>query len=91
MTLERVKLLEKIDFVWDTREAAWQERFQELQEFVNVNGRGCLPPKKTHSSLLRWLSYQKKLYREKCEGKEVSLTEKRVTDLKRLGFVWNDT
>ena len=87
MTPERVKLLEKIEFVWDAREAAWQERFQELEEFVKVNGRGCMPPKKTHASLLQWLKYQKKLYREKCKGKEVSLTEKRIADLKRLGFI----
>jgi len=87
MTPKRVELLEKIEFVWDARDATWQENFRELHEFVEVNGRGIMPPKKTHAALRSWLRYQRKLYREKCKGKEVSLTDDRITALRRLGFV----
>lgn len=87
MTQERVELLEKLDFCWDAREAAWMERFSELEEFVNVNGRGQVPPVKTHGSLRNWLRRQIKLYDEMKEGKKVSLTEERISKLKRLGFL----
>jgi len=85
MTAKRIQLLNEIHFVWSAREATWQERFRELQEFVHVNGFGSVPSKKT--ALLDWLRYQQKLYREHKKGKEVSLTETRIAQLKRLGFL----
>ena len=87
MTPRRVKLLEQIDFVWDARDAAWYERLAELKDFVIANGPGVLPPKKTHAGLLDWLRYQKRLYKDKCKGKQVSLTKERIAELERLGFV----
>jgi len=88
MTPERVEMLEKIDgFVWYARDAVWYERLAELEEYVTVNGLGHLPPVKTHGSLRSWLRRQIKLWNEKMEGKQVSLTEERISALKRLGFL----
>ena len=87
MTLQRVELLEEIDFVWDARDAAWYGRLRELEEYVHVNGLGQLPPVKTHGSLRHWLRRQVQLYDEKKDGEQVSLTEERIAQLKRLGFL----
>lgn len=87
MTRERIELLEKLDFCWDARDAAWMERYSELKEFVDVNGLGQIPPFKTHASLRNWLRRQIKLHDEMKEGKEVSLTEERISKLRRLGFL----
>lgn len=87
MTSQRVDLLNKIDFVWDARDATWWERLNELKEFVGVNGYGVVPPKTTHAALVDWLRYQKKLYREKTKGKKVSLTDERIAELRKLGFI----
>ena len=87
MTQERVDLLNKLDFCWDAREAAWLERFSELKEFVDTNGMGQVPPYKTHKSLRLWLGRQIKLYDERQEGKEARLTEERISKLKSLGFL----
>lgn len=87
MTPERIELLEKVEFVWSARDAAWLERFQELEEFIHANGPGLMPPVKTHASLRSWLNRQLKLYEERLEGKSVSLTKDRTEALKRLGFL----
>lgn len=87
MTPERVQLLNKLDFVWNARDAAWYQRLSELEEFTKVNGRGLIPPVKTHSSLRNWLCRQIRLYEQLKKGKEVSLTEKRIAELERLGFL----
>jgi len=87
MTLERVDLLNKLEFCWDAREAAWLERFSELKEFVDINGIGQMPPYKTHKSLRLWLGRQIKLYNERQDGKEAPLTEERISKLKSLGFL----
>lgn len=89
MTPKRVELLNRIDFCWDAREAVWYEKYRELERFVTANGLGCLPPKKTHAVLVDWLKYQKKLHRDKLKGKKVSLTDKRIAELRRLGFVFD--
>lgn len=88
MTPERVKLLEQIEgFAWDARDMAWYERLAELDQYVQVNGFGQMPPAKTHGALCHWLRRQDKLWNEKKEGKQVSLTEKRAAELQRLGFL----
>lgn len=33
MTDERVKKLEQIGFVWNTRKDAWKEKYEELEEY----------------------------------------------------------
>jgi hypothetical protein len=40
ITLEKVRLLEKAGFIWAKRkgQAAWEEKFGELQQFQTQNG-----------------------------------------------------
>jgi hypothetical protein len=40
ITLEKVHLLEKAGFIWAKRkgQAAWEEKFGELQQFQTQNG-----------------------------------------------------
>lgn len=84
MTPERVELLNKIDFCWYARDAAWYRRLTELKEYVTANGFGKMPP---HGSLRNWVRRQIKLYSDKMEGMHVSLTDERIAELKRLGFL----
>jgi hypothetical protein len=37
-TDERVKLLEECGFVWDSHEASWREKVQDLIEFIREHG-----------------------------------------------------
>jgi len=43
MTLERAKVLEKEGFVWDSHEAAWQEKIRDLRKYRGVHN-NCLVP-----------------------------------------------
>ena len=38
MTKERQEMLEKLDFVWNTHEATWEDSYAELVAFKKVHG-----------------------------------------------------
>ena len=38
MTDERVELLGKIGFIWDSHAAAWEEKLNELKEYAKDTG-----------------------------------------------------
>ena len=43
MTDERVVLLEKIGFIWDSHAAAWAEKLHELKDYVRKHGHCNVP------------------------------------------------
>jgi hypothetical protein len=90
LTREQVELLNRIDFLWNLRDATWNKRLAELQEFFAHNGPGVMPSKKTHAVLVDWLRYQNKLFRDKLNEKKVTLTDERIIKLQRLGFLLQD-
>eukprot|EP00544_Gedaniella_sp_CCMP2646_P014990 CAMPEP_0202484532 /NCGR_PEP_ID=MMETSP1361-20130828/3605_1 /ASSEMBLY_ACC=CAM_ASM_000849 /TAXON_ID=210615 /ORGANISM="Staurosira complex sp., Strain CCMP2646" /LENGTH=235 /DNA_ID=CAMNT_0049113213 /DNA_START=95 /DNA_END=799 /DNA_ORIENTATION=- len=46
LTREQVELLNRIDFLWNLRDATWNKRLAELQEFSPHNGPGVMPSKR---------------------------------------------
>ena len=84
MTAERVELLESIEFAWDSNHARWLMKYEELEEHVDLNGPGILPP--SMSSQRRWLDRQLQLLKEMREGKQNSMTEERAQFLAKLGY-----
>eukprot|EP00956_Cyclotella_meneghiniana_P044435 scaffold318161_cov89-Cyclotella_meneghiniana.AAC.1 len=42
MNEERIRLLESEDFVWDPFEYAWQMKYEELCEWIALNGHGAI-------------------------------------------------
>jgi hypothetical protein len=85
MTEERVELLEAIEFCWSLVDAKWEGHFEDLKEHVRMHGYGVRPPAKSRT-LVDWVGYQRKVYRQKQDGKQVSLTTKRLQKLRSLGF-----
>jgi len=89
MTPKRFKLLDSLGFEWDVFEARWMQKYQELEEFVRINGKGSLPTYQQNATLRRWIKHQRVLYRKKHdEGESNSLTDKREALLDELGFPW---
>lgn len=43
MTHERVNILNKEDFIWDSHDIIWRERFNQLLEYKNVHGHTRVP------------------------------------------------
>jgi hypothetical protein len=74
---KRVKILDSIDFDWDTRnyertpdsDAKWNEKFLELKQFKETNGHTMVP--QTSGELGRWVKMQRE--------------QKKSTDLRTAG------
>lgn len=88
----RENLLNGIGFCWDSRDAAWDERFQELQLFYRRNGH-CRVPRSNHPTLSVWLKRQ----RHQCrhffsgilDGPDNTITATRIEKLLELGVDLN--
>ncbi len=58
---DRIDRLDEIGFVWEPRDATWNESFQELKKFREENGH-CNVPKVT-KKLHSWIDKQRNRYR----------------------------
>jgi hypothetical protein len=88
MTTERIDMLNNLDFVWSVHKMIWNEKYLLLEEHVRMNGLGSLPPWKGNGNVRSWAANQQKLFRNRLQGKENTLTEERIQKLDRLGFPW---
>lgn len=89
MTEDRIVILEQISFIWDSHEAAWQERLKELLEFKNVYGTCAVPSKYSpNQQLARWVKCQRRQYRLYWEGKPSNMNADRIAALQNAGFEW---
>jgi superfamily II DNA or RNA helicase len=80
---ERIYRLEQLGFVWDTLDAAWEEKFSELKVFKDIKGHCKVPKRWTENPQLgRWVINQRSARRE---GK---LSEEHIQRLSEIGFVW---
>eukprot|EP00591_Stephanopyxis_turris_P002160 CAMPEP_0195530098 /NCGR_PEP_ID=MMETSP0794_2-20130614/32856_1 /TAXON_ID=515487 /ORGANISM="Stephanopyxis turris, Strain CCMP 815" /LENGTH=292 /DNA_ID=CAMNT_0040661519 /DNA_START=41 /DNA_END=919 /DNA_ORIENTATION=- len=91
MTQERVNMLNNIGFIWATRDFVdWDIRMEELRAFKAKHG-NCLVPQRLSSNrqLGRWVSYQRTQYKLLTEGQVSQLTERHISELDEVGFVWS--
>mmetsp|Transcript_8108 Transcript_8108/g.9432 ORF Transcript_8108/g.9432 Transcript_8108/m.9432 type:complete len:210 (+) Transcript_8108:3-632(+) len=90
MTLERIQLLNDIDFDWSPRDTKWNMRIQELLDYKRRFGDCCVPVQwKENPPLGRWVSTQRKYYKLYLSGKPTRISKERIIQLTKLGFVWN--
>jgi len=87
LTGERIKLLEKIGFVWNCLETAWEQHFQDLRHFVMRTGHCAVPSTyKRNPRLASWVVTQRRQCKLLEDGKQSSMTRKRLEKLKQIGF-----
>jgi hypothetical protein len=89
MTDSRIRQLEDIGFVWDSHAASWQERLEELQEYVKENGDCHVPsnyPK--NPQLATWVKCQRRQGKLFWNGRASNMTLERIDALNQLGFSW---
>ena len=90
MTEERIRELESVGFVWDLQELAWHDQFQQLCDYKELSGDCNVPHKSSaYKKLGSWVAYQRQQYRLYQENKPNQMTEKRIQELKSVGFVWD--
>eukprot|EP00438_Fugacium_kawagutii_P002181 Skav228815 [mRNA] locus=scaffold359:323640:330797:+ [translate_table: standard] len=83
---ERITELEKLGFVWDVIDFAWDSAMGRLKEYKAEYSDSLVPRTYTCTDGFRlgfWVSSQRKA---RAKGK---LAEDRITELGKLGFVWD--
>ena len=78
--------MDKIDFIWNMLEAAWEEMFKALVEFKKEH-KHCNVPKKwpENPQLATWVISQ----RQNRKKKNRTLSEDRKRRLDEIDFVWS--
>ena len=81
---EKINRLEELGFIWDTHDALWEERYQELVVYKQEHG-DCLVPKvyPENQQLAGWVGTQRQSYRKD------KLSQDRVKRLEGIGFAWD--
>lgn len=89
MTDQRVVVLERIGFVWDSHVAGWDERRNELIEYKKTYGHCNVPSNySANRQLAVWVKRQRRQYKFFWEAKPSSMTEERIAALQEIGFEW---
>lgn len=92
LTEEKIEALEAIDFAWAKQKGnkLWRQKLADLAAYKQVHGNCDVPTKyKKDTSLGRWISTQRKQYKELQQGQRSLMTTERVEALEALGFRWN--
>jgi len=89
ITVERIAALNNLGFDWVVINEAWEIRLEELRDFRQTYGH-CRVPKihLENLTLGHWVSYMRKEFRKRKEGKQSSMTAERIAALNNLGFDW---
>lgn len=93
LSQEKIDALEAIDFAWAKQkgEHLWEEKFVDLVAYKNRHGHCNVPTKfKTDSALGRWVSTQRKQYKDFHQpGKKSLMTLERIQRLNQIHFSWS--
>ena len=89
MSPDRLEILNEANFVWDSHEAAWQEKLNELNQYRKERG-NCLVPSnyKMNPQLATWVKCQRRQYKLYWIGRPSAMTPDRITRLEKMGFEW---
>jgi hypothetical protein len=80
----RTQRLNQIGLVWDTLNAAWEEKFSELKVFKKSHGHCNVPDLSPENpQLASWIGIQR------ASRKKGKLSEERICRLEEIGFVWD--
>ncbi len=84
---DRLRKLNEIGFSWNPRDEDWDKKFEQLKHYKVMFGHCNITyrnKKNKYNSLHRWISCQRKNYKQK----KVVLTLERIAKLNSLGFLW---
>lgn len=88
---EKIAAMEEIGFVWAKQKGStlWEEKFADLKRYYNQHGHCNVPTKyKKDTALGRWVSTQRKQYKDMKDNKRSLMTQEKIERLEALGFRW---
>jgi len=83
---ERIRLLDSINFAWDTHALAWEANFEAFRQHVKTHNHCHIPAKETR--LFAWAKRQRRQHKLWLANKDTTMTEDRYRRLTTLGFRW---
>mmetsp|Transcript_6594 Transcript_6594/g.12541 ORF Transcript_6594/g.12541 Transcript_6594/m.12541 type:complete len:1008 (-) Transcript_6594:383-3406(-) len=93
MTLNKMRDLEAVGFIWSIRDGghtSWESRLMELKQYQQMTGNSnvpkCYPP---NPSLGYWVNEQRFQYRRLMNGKSSYMNQSKIDSLNAIGFVWS--
>lgn len=89
LTFDRMRRLSDLGFVWIVRKkdyTTWDERIQQLREFLEAHGHLKVPV--SHPILGDFVSHTRNGYAKLLSGRPTSLTKEKVSQLESIGFVF---
>jgi hypothetical protein len=90
MSDDRIVALEKIGFVWNSHDAAWEERLKELGMYNCIFGDCNVPSNyNPNPQLAVWVKRQRRQYKFLQQGEVSTMTPSRIEKLLALGFAWS--
>jgi hypothetical protein len=89
LTDSRQVELEDVGFVWDSHQAAWDERYESLKRFLRLTGHCSVPSHYDDKQLAVWIKCQRRQWKLLLKGKKFTLTDSRIVRLNSVGFKWN--
>ncbi|CAJ1952789.1 unnamed protein product [Cylindrotheca closterium] len=89
MTIRRVQALEEAGFIWDSHNATWEERLNELKEYRRINGHCEVPTHyQQNKKLATWVKCQRRQYKLYRDGRQSTMTPERIDELDQMDFSW---
>lgn len=79
----KIKLLNDIGFIWNSRDSEWEEQFNKIKNFYLCNNHFLLEDNDIDKSLVLWASKQRLDY------KNNKLNEDKIKKLNSISFPWN--
>jgi len=92
ITLERISLLNEIDFAWNAQEAAWSRNMNDLKQFRSKHNHCHVPLNHPEFPKLGlWVKEQRRHYTLLKQGKvkQSHMTIERANALDEIGFCWD--
>jgi hypothetical protein len=93
LTPERIRQLDSIPFPWQTDRTSWQKWLDDLLHFRSAKSpddTANVPLKYSeYPSLGNFVNRQRTEYRKLLQGKNSSMTQTKMQDLNKVGFVWS--
>jgi hypothetical protein len=80
ITLDRIDLLDMLDFVWNRLDHSWKTKYDELVEFQKKFGTCAVSTTSGDRALAEWTQRQRKTY----DTKDPSMTFERITTLEQI-------
>lgn len=91
LTPERIAQLNKLMFPWKNHLTQWQQWLDDLMHYRAKNNGDCnvLLKFPEHPSLGNFVNRQRVEYKKMRQGKPSAMTNSKIQDLERVGFVWS--